>query len=144
MGVRFLTILEVSQKQAYIFSSNKLKDNVTNSAVIAWVMDGDYFETVISDESKFSKEKNLVYSGGGHTILEFEIKEQAWEFTKQITTQIHKEYKGIEVFAVTMEYEEKLWSRRKYKKTYRKIRKKKIFEKVCISPGKLWYRKNKY
>lgn len=44
MGVRFLTILEVSQKQAYIFSSNKLKDNVTNSAVIAWVMDGDYFE----------------------------------------------------------------------------------------------------
>ena len=28
----FLTILEVSQKQAYIFSSNMLKDNVVNSA----------------------------------------------------------------------------------------------------------------
>ena len=33
-----LTMLEVSQKQSYIFSSNKLKDNITNSAVIAWIM----------------------------------------------------------------------------------------------------------
>lgn len=28
---RYLVMLEVSQKQAYIFGSNKLKDNIRNS-----------------------------------------------------------------------------------------------------------------
>lgn len=135
MGVRFLTILEVSQKQAYIFSSNKLKDNVTNSAVIAWVMDADYFEKVISDESKFSKEKNLVYSGGGHTILEFETKEKAWEFTKKITTRIHEEYKGIEVFAATMEYEENCSAGENIKKLTEKLEKKKSLRKSAFHQG---------
>ena len=35
---RYLVMLEVSQKQAYIFGSNKLKDNIRNSAIIAWIM----------------------------------------------------------------------------------------------------------
>ena len=34
---RYLTILEVSGKQNYIFSSNKLKDNVHRSAEIAYM-----------------------------------------------------------------------------------------------------------
>ena len=42
MSERYLTILEVSQKQAYIFQSNELKKNILNSAVIAWIMDQDY------------------------------------------------------------------------------------------------------
>lgn len=43
----FLTILEVSQKQAYIFSSNMLKDNVVNSAVIAWIMSKSFKECAV-------------------------------------------------------------------------------------------------
>ena len=53
----FLTILEVSQKQAYIFSSNMLKDNVVNSAVIAWIMSPKYFSEVIGDRNIFDEEK---------------------------------------------------------------------------------------
>lgn len=46
MGERYLTMLEVSQKQAYIFSSNKLKDNIVNSSVIAWMMDPEYLKQI--------------------------------------------------------------------------------------------------
>lgn len=69
MENRYLTILEVSQKQAYIFQSNKLKDNITHSAIIAWIMSAQYFENALENEKLFKKEKNLVYSGGGHTVL---------------------------------------------------------------------------
>lgn len=65
-----LVKLEVSQKQAYIFSSNKLKDNVLNSAVIAWIMSPEYFAETVTANGKselFDLKKNLVYSGGGHT-----------------------------------------------------------------------------
>jgi hypothetical protein len=106
MGERYLTIMEVSQKQNYIFSSNKLRDNVINSAVIAWVMSKDYFKQVITEEESFSIEKNYVYSGGGHVVLEFEGREKATEFTKKITLSIRREYPGIEVFASTQQYEQ--------------------------------------
>lgn len=106
MCKRYLTILEVSQKQAYIFSSNKLKDNIRNSQTIAWIMHPDYFEEVIKDPSVFCKEKNLVYSGGGHTVLEFETQEQAQTFTKIVTTQIHRAYDDIALFAETIPYRE--------------------------------------
>lgn len=92
----FLTILEVSQKQAYIFSSNMLKDNVVNSAVIAWIMSPEYFSEVIGDS--FDKKKNVVYSGGGHVVLEFADRDTAKDFVMQITFQIHQDYPGIEVF----------------------------------------------
>ncbi len=67
---RYLTILEVSQKQAYIFASNKLKENIVNSEVIARILSPEYLTKVLRDTG-YSDEKNMVYSGGGHTILEF-------------------------------------------------------------------------
>lgn len=106
MDERYLTILEVSQKQSYIFSSNKLKDNIFNSAVIERVMSPDYFEYAVNDKGLFSKENNLVYSGGGHIVLEFESREKAVAFTKKITSRIYREYHGIEVFAKTEPYME--------------------------------------
>lgn len=104
-----LVKLEVSQKQAYIFSSNKLKDNVLNSAVIAWIMSPEYFAETVNANGKselFDPQKNLVYSGGGHIVLEFEEKENAVAFVQLVTFQIHKDYPGIEVFAKVLEYNE--------------------------------------
>ena len=100
----FLTILEVSQKQAYIFSSNMLKDNVVNSVVIAWIMSPKYFSEVIGDRNIFDEERNVVYSGGGHVVLEFADRGIAKDFVKHITFQIHHDYPGIEVFSVTKEF----------------------------------------
>lgn len=106
MCKRYLTMVEISQKQAYIFSSNKLKDNVINSAVIAWITHPEFFEKVTADKSVFSIEQNLVYFGGGHTVLEFETEEKAKLFTKIVTDQIHKDYNDIEVYAKTIPYRE--------------------------------------
>ena len=102
-----LVKMEVSQKQAYIFSSNKLKNNVSNSEDIAWIMDPEYFKLIAGESGLFVKEKNLVYSGGGHIVLEFEEKETAVSFVKLATFQIHKDYPGIEVFAKVLEYIDK-------------------------------------
>ena len=103
---RYLVMLEVSQKQAYIFGSNKLKDNIRNSAVIAWIMSPEYFEQVIHDPEKFNQKDNLVYSGGGHIVLEFPTEERAVAFVRKITFTIHRDYPGIEVFAKVKKYEE--------------------------------------
>ncbi len=103
---RYLAMLEVSQKQSYIFGSNKLKDNIRNSAVIAWIMSPEYFEEVMKDPKRFNQKDNLVYSGGGHIVLEFAGREQAVQFIRKITFTIHRDYPGIEVFAAVKEYEE--------------------------------------
>ena len=58
---RYLDIIEVSQKQAYIFSSNHLKDNVLNSATIAYITSSEYFTEVVKDEKMYSESKNMVY-----------------------------------------------------------------------------------
>ena len=60
MNQKYLAILEVSQKQAFIFFSNKLKENVINSAIIAWVTSSFFFETITGDPAIYSEEKNLV------------------------------------------------------------------------------------
>ena len=104
MKERYLTILEVSQKQAYIFQSNELKKNILNSAVIAWIMDADYLEEAAKDLELFCREENLVYSGGGHTVLEFPTCEQAVRFTRSFTRTVRKDYPGIDVFAKTVKY----------------------------------------
>lgn len=135
MSVRALTILEISQKQAYIFASNKLKENITNSANIAWILSADYFSQKVADDSIFSEEKNLVYAGGGHTVLTFETKSQAVDFTKRITMQIHKEYPQIELFAKTLEYDETKTPGENLKELTRQLEKKKSIRRAAFHQG---------
>lgn len=69
---RYLVILEVSQKQAYIFGSNKVKDNIVNSAIIAYVLGEKYIDKVLSKRG-YDKEKNMVYSGADIQFWNFLI-----------------------------------------------------------------------
>ncbi|MFI3212730.1 MAG: hypothetical protein R3Y24_05255 [Eubacteriales bacterium] len=97
--------VEVAKKQAYIFSSNLLKDNITRSNHITYVTGSEYFENVASEV--YREAENLVYSGGGHAVLRFATKEQARAFTKIITTYAFTRYDGLELFCKHMEYDEK-------------------------------------
>lgn len=133
MSVRALTILEVSQKQAYIFASNKLWDNIVNSANIAWMLSPKYFSTIAN--TVFSEEDNLVYAGGGHTVLTFAMRKQAIEFTKQITLQIHKEYPQVELFAKTMEYDEGMTPGENLKELTKQLEKKKSLRRSAFHQG---------
>ena len=91
--MRQLMILEVSQKQAYIFESTKLKENVERSEEICRVTDPAYFELAAKQSSlAFDKEKNVVYSGGGHTVLEFPDRESAEKFAYAISSRVRREY----------------------------------------------------
>lgn len=135
MSERYLTILEVSQKQAYIFQSNELKKNILNSAVIAWIMDQDYLEETAGDKSVFDKEKHLVYSGGGHTVMEFPSREQAVCFVRRITKTIKRDYLGIEVFARTIPYEEAKSPGENLKELTKALEKKKSERRAAFHQG---------
>ncbi|MCI5596737.1 MAG: hypothetical protein MR380_08545 [Lachnospiraceae bacterium] len=104
--VRYLVVTEISQKQAYIFRSNKLKENIHNSMVIETVLSKEYFEEKISSEI-YNTTENYVYSGGGHVILEFSTFEKAEKFVQSLTKKIHEEYDELEVFAKIEGYDEK-------------------------------------
>ncbi|MDE7431546.1 MAG: hypothetical protein K2N34_06510 [Lachnospiraceae bacterium] len=135
MSERYLTILEVSQKQAYIFQSNELKKNILNSAVIAWIMDADYLEETAGDKKLFNKEDNLVYSGGGHTVLEFPTQNQAVCFTKKITKAIRENYPGIEVFARTILYKDEDSPSKNLKELTKALEKKKSERRAAFHQG---------
>lgn len=111
MMSRVITILEISQKQAYIYESNKLKDNIINSAVIAYVLSAEYIEKVLSDKGYVDKD-NMVYSGGGHTILTFlgdndeSALKKAKEYMEYLTRTIYRDFDGLSVFVKTIVYDD--------------------------------------
>ena len=135
MSTKVLTILEVSQKQAYIFASNKLKNNIISSANIAWILSPKYFEQKIGDATIFSEKKNVVYAGGGHTVLTFETREQAILFTKKITMQIHKEYPRVALFVKTIDYDENMTPGDNLKELTKQLEKKKSIRKSAFHQG---------
>ena len=103
---RYLTILEVSQKQAYIFGSNKVADNIVNSAVIAKCLSPEYIKRILVQG--YDERNNLVYSGGGHTILEFDDCVIAKKCVATLTERIYRDFDGLCVYAKTIPYIEEL------------------------------------
>ncbi len=101
--VKTLTILEVSQKQNYIFSSNVLRENAERSADIAYVTSPEFFEELCGD--LYRTEENLVNFGGGHTVLQFDGHEQASAFARKVTEEVLRRYDGLEIFVKQMEYD---------------------------------------
>lgn len=105
--MRYLMILEVSQKQAYIFESTRLKDNVARSEEICRVTDPEYFKLAAGRSGlAFDTEANVVYSGGGHTVLEFGDRESAEKFAYAVSARVRREFPELEYFIKTMEYGE--------------------------------------
>lgn len=105
--MRYLMILEVSQKQAYIFASTKLKDNIANSEAICKVTDPQYFlKLAESGVVQFNEKENLVYTGGGHTILEFDTRDKAKTFAYEVSKAVKQEFHEIELFIKILEYDD--------------------------------------
>lgn len=100
--MRTLVILEVSRKQDYIFSAKELRVNVRRSQEIRFVTETAFFADVYD---KWNAD-NLVYSGGGHTILEFGCREEARDFVCAVTEAALHRFPDIELFAKIMEYDD--------------------------------------
>lgn len=101
---RVLTILEVSQKQNYIFSSKRLRANAERSNEIAYVTGSEFFRESARD--LYDERQNLVYAGGGHTVLQFDSREQAVAFTQKATEAAVRRFDGMEMFATSIAYDE--------------------------------------
>ena len=136
MAEKYLTILEVSQKQAYIFESNKMKDNIINSAVIARCLSPEYIkETLKQSDIKYNETDNLVYSGGGHTVLEFSDEDTAKRSVWEITKRIYKDFDGLMVFAKTIPYDQNKSAKDNLKDLTAALEKKKAIRESAFRHG---------
>ena len=109
---RYLSIIEISQKQAYIFGSNKLRDNVTRSAQIWLLTEPEQIDRLIGEKEVFDYKKDTVYAGGGHTVLSFDSYDRAVEFAKRYTFLLHGMIPDIEVFTFTLPCSSKVAAKR--------------------------------
>ncbi len=98
-----LVIVEVSQKQSYIFGSNKLQDNILNSNIIAYVTSSKYFKECAGE--LFDENKTEVYCGGGHAVLQFEDHDLAAHFIEAVTGDAKVRFPDLELFATAYECE---------------------------------------
>lgn len=98
-----LMILEVSQKQSYIFASKKLRENAVRSEHISYVTGTRFFESAA--RGLYQEKENLVYSGGGHTVLQFDSREDADAFARTVTEKAMTQFPGMELFVKQMDYD---------------------------------------
>lgn len=140
---KLLLIMEVSQKQAYIFKNKELKKNIDASYTIDEITSSGYFEKYFPEY--YNEEKNLVYSGGGHTILVFDndVEEndntgkenQAVRFAKKMSKQIFCDYDGLEVFIKIMDYDEKAEPSKNIQNLMKKLEEKKAIRRASFRQG---------
>ena len=140
---KLLLIMEVSQKQAYIFKNKELKKNIDASYTIDEITSSGYFEKYFLEY--YNKEKNLVYSGGGHTILVFDndVEEndntgkenQAVRFAKKLSKQIFCDYDGLEVFIKIMDYNENDDPSKNIQNLMKKLEEKKAIRRASFRRG---------
>lgn len=140
---KLLLIMEVSQKQAYIFKNKELKKNIDASYTIDEITSSGYFKKYFPEY--YNEEKNLVYSGGGHTILVFDndVEEndntgkenQAVRFAKKLSKQIFCDYDGLEVFIKIMDYDEKAEPSENIQNLMKMLEEKKAIRRASFRQG---------
>ena len=124
---KYLMILEVSQKQKYIFGSKRLRDNVERSLQVREATESSFFEREASD--LYNKGENLVYTGGGHTVLQFDDRDKAKEFAKKVARAAIEKYRGIEVFVKIRDYDNEMTSGDNLNALTKALEKKKLLHK---------------
>lgn len=140
---KLLLIMEVSQKQAYIFKNKELKKNIDASYTIDEITSSGYFKKYFLEY--YNEEKNLVYSGGGHTILVFDndVEEndntgkenQAVRFAKKLSKQIFCDYDGLEVFIKIMDYNENDDPSKNIQNLMKKLEEKRAVRRASFRQG---------
>ena len=98
-----LMIIEVSQKQSYIFASKRMKDNADRSLQIREVTGSSFFQEIAP--SYYSEADNLVYSGGGHTVLQFSDKKAAVNFAKKVSSEVLHRYPDMELYIKQIDFD---------------------------------------
>ena len=122
--MKYLVVMEVSQKQNYIFRTDRLAENIGASLIVRRIT-----EELPPGFEHYTK--NRSFMGGGKAVFQFPEKTDARKFTSEISETILRDYPGIELFMATQEYDEtsdnvieavdQLYSRLEKKKSERKL-----------------------
>ncbi|QNU68455.1 hypothetical protein EHE19_008680 [Ruminiclostridium herbifermentans] len=125
--IEYLVVSEVSQKQNYIFKSNKLKENIGASINIRKITES--LPDDIQKELKCSMEK--IFAGGGKNIYCFSKLEEAKNFVYKYSFEILENYHGVEIFMAVQEYDkEKEFIFDAIQRLYQKLEEKKRARKA--------------
>ena len=91
---------EVSQKQRYIFRSNRLRENIGASAIIRWLTEKP--EHFFEHEWHVPMPNYLHKSvGGGSALYVFATRDDAEAFANELSLGVLKHLPGLELFLVT-------------------------------------------
>jgi hypothetical protein len=121
-----IVISEVSQKQAYIFRTNKEKENIGASYIIKTVTEG-------IQEVADRNHGKIIYAGGGKNLYYFEDGQDAMTFAKEYSLRILKEFIGIELFIASQDYNPKVdRATEKVAEAYRALGAKKVARATSI------------
>ena len=119
-----VTVLDTTGIQPYIFGSNRLRENVGASYLVSQATD-EWVKEVLKGLKKTENWKiqipdqpedkphiedgeltaELVYAGGGNTVLLFQTIDYAKEFTRKLSRKILEEAPGINLVAAHKEFE---------------------------------------
>ncbi len=116
-----LTMLDTTGIQSYVFGSNRLQENIGASELVYrattiwafkaledeglrhnikdWFSLDWYFDLGNGIEENDSLMSEVVYAGGGNTMLIFRHEEDAKRFTRQLTRQVLKDAPGLTLVA---------------------------------------------
>lgn len=134
-----IVILEVSQKQAYIFRTNRQKENTGASYIIKTVTED------LQEESAVKYHGDIIYAGGGKSLRYFEDAADALNFIKEYSLQILKEFIGIELFIASCDYNPKTdKATEKVAEAYRKLGIKKAARAASIRQTGFGVAQNNY
>jgi hypothetical protein len=110
-----ITVIDTSGIQGYIFSSNRLRENIGASHLVSEAT-GDWVEETL-DKLGVSKNQQeepietsrlnaeLVYAGGGNTLIVFKSREIAINFTRILSERVLRDAPGINLVVAHKEFD---------------------------------------
>lgn len=94
---KYVTLIEIGKKQTYIFSSNRLAENVGASIIIRKATEDDPARFY----HKYSPD--VIYEGGGNALYVFRSQAEGIEFAKAYSRYVMDEYPGLTLYLVGCE-----------------------------------------
>src|SRR5690554_6337081 len=113
----YLTIVDTTQIQSYIFSSNRLRENLGASHLVAqatgqWALDAvceitsshnildaakPKFDAQRKIEVDDAQQAEVIYAGGGNAVIIFREKDHVDNFTRKLSRSVLEKAPGLQL-----------------------------------------------
>ncbi|RUS98579.1 hypothetical protein DSM106972_079650 [Dulcicalothrix desertica PCC 7102] len=110
-----ITVVDTTGKQNYIFSSNRLRENIGASYLLSQATKGWVEETLEKMEVPKNRQEEpiessglkaeMIYAGGGNALILFQSRAIAVEFTEILSKRVLKEASGVNLLVAHAEFD---------------------------------------